>query len=92
MRSAVATLEVLQQVVAAADALRGRRTTLVFISELAKALALIDAESRGYYLLTYASPAPDDDKFHSIEVRVNVPNLHVRARKGYVRTAAPVVR
>jgi VWFA-related protein len=181
VRSAVATLDALQQVVAAADALRGRRTTLVFISEgmdldvnaaktpleirkgfgavidaanratlsiyalyprgvsqggesatqltgtgasqtglqdearwsldglqalaegtsgraflrpkdLADALASIDADSRGYYLLTYASPAPDDDKFHSIEVRVNIPNLHVRARNGYVRTARPVVR
>lgn len=45
----------------------------------------IEHDSTSYYLLTYRPPPPHGDgKFHNIRVKVNRPNLKVRARSGYV--------
>jgi len=53
------------------------------------AAAAIDDVSSTYYLLTYSSPAPEDGKFHAIDVRVARSDLKVQARKGYVRVPPP---
>ena len=54
-------------------------------SNVAAMFAAIDDASSTYYLLTYSSPAPEDGKLHSIEVRLARSDLKVLARKGYVR-------
>jgi hypothetical protein len=41
------------------------------------------AENGTYYLLGYASPAPNDGRRHRIRVRTRVPDVEVRARDGY---------
>ena len=51
--------------------------------------AAIDDASSTYYLLTYSSPAPEDRKFHSIDVRVAKSDLKVQARKGYEKIPNP---
>lgn len=58
-------------------------------SNLAPIFAAIDDVSSTYYLLTYSSPAPEDGKFHSIDVRLSRSDLKVQARKGYVRVPPP---
>ena len=53
-------------------------------ADLAKGLQQIVADSGSYYLLGYnSSQAPQDGKFHRIDVRVKRPRVGVRARKGY---------
>lgn len=53
-------------------------------SDLAKGLQQIVSDSGSYYLLGYSSTqAPQDGKFHRIEVRVKRPRITVRARRGY---------
>jgi len=43
------------------------------------------AENGAYYLVRYSSPAPaNDGKQHHIKVRTRVPDVTVRARRGYV--------
>jgi VWFA-related protein len=58
-------------------------------SNVAPVFAAIDDVSSTYYVLTYSSPAPEDGKFHSIDVRVAKPDLKINARKGYVRVPNP---
>jgi VWFA-related protein len=41
------------------------------------------AENGTYYLIGYASPAPNDGRRHRIRVRTRMPNVDVRARDGY---------
>lgn len=53
-------------------------------SDLAKGLQQIVNDSGSYYLLGYSSTqAPQDGKFHRIDVRVKRPRVSIRARKGY---------
>jgi VWFA-related protein len=55
-----------------------------------QAIAEIAAEAGTYYVLGYRSPAKADGKFHAIAVTVKRPNVTVRARRGYIATAAPL--
>jgi VWFA-related protein len=53
-------------------------------NDLAKGLAQIVRDSSAYYLIGYnSSQAPDDGKFHEINVKVKRSGVDVRARKGY---------
>ena len=53
-------------------------------NDLAAGLRRIGRESRVYYLLGYAPDDPGQDrKFRRISVRVDRPDIQVRARKGY---------
>ena len=73
------------------DALRsitddsGGRTEIIYSArDLDSATAGIADELSKQYFLGYASAAPKDGRWHSIEVRLKRGNHHVRARKGYV--------
>jgi VWFA-related protein len=49
------------------------------------------AENGTYYLVGYNSPAPPNDgKHHGITVRTRVPNVEIRARRGYDAPAKAV--
>lgn len=52
-----------------------------------RAYRLIDEASSTYYVLTYSSSTPTDGKFHPVEVRIDLPGVTVRARKGFVKSA-----
>jgi VWFA-related protein len=53
-------------------------------NDLSKGLQQMLTDSATYYLLGYnSSAAPQDGKFHKIEVRVKRPRAQVRARPGY---------
>ncbi len=53
-------------------------------NDLSPGLAQIVADQSFYYLLGYTSTeAPTDGEFHEIKVRVNRPDVKIRARKGY---------
>jgi hypothetical protein len=53
-------------------------------NDLSKGLQQMLTDSATYYLLGYnSSAAPQDGKFHKIEVRVKRPRVQVRARPGY---------
>ena len=68
----------------------GGRTLVVHdTSELAEATESIATELNGQYLLGYDAPHRRDATFHTIRVTVNVPQLKVRARRGYVAADAP---
>ena len=81
--------------------LTGGRAT-VRTNFLAEGVVRMLAESRSHYLLGYYARAPQDGKFHKIAVKVNRPDLDVRARAGYMSpkpgkpdgsvAVAPVVR
>jgi Ca-activated chloride channel homolog len=73
------------------DALRsitddsGGRTEIIRSPrDLDAATAGIADELSKQYFLGYASAAPKDGRWHTIEVRLKRGNYHVRARKGYV--------
>jgi VWFA-related protein len=53
-------------------------------NDLGRGLQQLLTDSSSYYLLGYNSTqAPQDGKFHRIEVRVKRPRVSVRARRGY---------
>jgi VWFA-related protein len=52
----------------------------------------IAEDGRVQYVLTYASPAPADGRFHEIAVRVRRPGARVRARSGYLALSAVEMR
>jgi hypothetical protein len=53
-------------------------------NDLTKGLQQMLTDSATYYLLGYnSSTAPQDGKFHKIDVRVKRPRVQVRARPGY---------
>jgi VWFA-related protein len=53
-------------------------------NDLGKGLQQLLTDSATYYLLGYnSSAAPQDGKFHKIDVRVKRPRVQVRARPGY---------
>lgn len=55
-------------------------------------LERIAADGRVQYLLTYASPAPADGRFHEISVRVRRSGARVRARSGFLALSATEMR
>jgi VWFA-related protein len=63
-------------------------------NDFGRAMRQIVADSSAYYLIGYNSTqAPQDGKFHKIDVRVKRPGADVRSRKGYwALTAAEVTR
>ncbi|HZT77078.1 MAG TPA: VWA domain-containing protein [Vicinamibacterales bacterium] len=54
--------------------------------DLDAGLRRLDADARGYYLLTYRSAHPDDGRFHAVQVRVKRAG-EVRARGGFYDAA-----
>lgn len=73
------------------DALRamtddsGGRTEMIYSAQdLDPATAGIASELSQQYFLGYASPAPKDGKWHTIEVRVKKGSYLVRARRGFI--------
>ena len=54
-----------------------------------RAFRLIVEATSTYYLMSYVSASPADGRFHKIEVKTARPGLTVRARPGFVKTAAP---
>lgn len=60
----------------------------VIAGDLAAGLGRVDADARGYYLLTYRSAHPDDGRFHDVQVQVKrVKGAEVRARRGFYDTS-----
>jgi hypothetical protein len=52
-------------------------------AKLAKGVADIVGEVTSQYLLFYISDNPKDKSYRNLKVNVNMPNVRVRARKGY---------
>jgi VWFA-related protein len=57
-------------------------------NDLAAGLARMARDASSYYLLGYQPERAPDGKWHRVEVKVGRPGLEVRARRGYVATAA----
>jgi len=58
-------------------------------SDLMKAVDEIVGDNGSYYLLGYyPSPFAADGKFHEVKIKVNRPDVRVRARQGYVASTA----
>lgn len=67
----------------------GGRTEIVQTSaQLDEAAARIAEELNSQYVLGYTSPRGADGRFHSLRVRIAGSDDRVRARQGYVATAA----
>ena len=58
--------------------------TFRFGNSLAPALARIGAEMRTYYVLGFLPTRPDDGRFRSVKVKVDVPGVTARTKKGYL--------
>jgi VWFA-related protein len=58
-------------------------------NNLSDAFDRIVRDNSTYYVLAYYPPSDKPGKFHNIQVRVNRPNVTVRARRGYA-TPKPV--
>ena len=66
-----------------------RGTALRVVGDAAKALAQIDRELSGYYLLSFEREPTDKDGARvGIEVKVNRPGLDIRARREFTATPA----
>jgi VWFA-related protein len=61
-------------------------------NSIERGLEQIAADGRVQYLLTYASPAPADGRFHEISVRVRRSGARVRARSGFLALSATEMR
>ena len=57
-------------------------------NDLAAGLARMARDASSYYLLGYQPERTPDGKWHRLQVKVGRPGLEVRARRGYVATAA----
>jgi len=66
----------------------GRTEVVQNTSELNEATARIAEELNSQYVLGYTSPRGADGQFHSLRVRIAGADYRVRARNGYVATAA----
>jgi VWFA-related protein len=55
-------------------------------NSLAPALSRVAGEMRTYYVVGYLPARPHDGSFRSVEVRVRVPGLKARTKKGYLAT------
>jgi VWFA-related protein len=53
-------------------------------------IAQIAAEAGTYYVLGYRSSVKPDGRFHKISVKVNRAGATIRARRGFIATAAPL--
>lgn len=49
-------------------------------------------ELDSHYVLTYQPPHSDDGRFHAVQVTLNRPDAHVRARAGYVAPLSAELR
>lgn len=58
--------------------------TYRFGNSLLPALARIGSEMRTYYLLGYVPTRPDDGRFRSVKVKVALPGVTARTKKGYL--------
>lgn len=58
--------------------------TFRFGNSLVPALARIGGEMRTYYVLGYVPRRPDDGRFRSVKVKVNLPGATARTKKGYL--------
>jgi Ca-activated chloride channel family protein len=68
----------------------GGNTELVHETDgIVAATNRIAEELNSQYVLAYHSPRPADGNYHSIRVRAVNPDLHVRARRGYVAVQRP---
>jgi len=57
-------------------------------NDLAAGLARMARDASSYYLLGYQPERTPDGRWHRLQVKVGRPGLEVRARRGYVATAA----
>ncbi len=55
-----------------------------FANSLLPALKRIGGELRTYYVVGYVPTRPDDGRFRSVKVRVDVDGVKVRTKKGYL--------
>jgi hypothetical protein len=63
----------------------GGRTEIIYsAADLAPATAGIAGELSQQYFLGYASAAPKDGRWHTIDVRVKKGGYLVRARRGFI--------
>jgi VWFA-related protein len=70
----------------------GREYTYMDLKDLERALTAIGEEIRSQYLLSYSPNNRLEGGFHTIEVKVNRPNLKVKAKPGYWMAAVPETR
>ena len=55
-----------------------------FSNTLLPALDRVGKEMRSYYVVGYVPPRPDDGRFRSVKVKVNVAGATARTKKGYL--------
>jgi VWFA-related protein len=55
-----------------------------FANSLLPALQRVGAEMQSYYVIGYAPTRPDDGRFRSVKVRVDVAGASARTKKGYL--------
>lgn len=60
-----------------------------FSNTLAPAFRRVAEEMRTYYVVGYVPPRPDDGRFREVEVRLRVPGLSARTKKGYLAAGRP---
>jgi VWFA-related protein len=60
-----------------------------FANSLLPALSRVAAEMHTYYILGYVPARPDDGRFRSVDVKVSVPGVRARTKKGYLALASP---
>jgi VWFA-related protein len=63
--------------------------TFRFGNSLLPALARIGSEMRTYYVLGYVPARPDDGRFRSVKVKVDLPGATARTKKGYLAGRLP---
>jgi VWFA-related protein len=61
--------------------------TFRFGNSLLPALSRIGSEMRTYYVLGYVPQRPDDGRFRSVKVKVDLPGVTARTKKGYLAGA-----
>jgi VWFA-related protein len=60
-----------------------------FSNSLLPALSRVAAEMHTYYVIGYVPSRPEDGRFRSVNVRVSVPGVQARTKKGYLAVATP---
>lgn len=59
-------------------------------NDLRPGIDIVSRASSAYYVLGYSPVTPMDGNYHSLSVKVNRPDVTIRARKGYIATPVPV--
>jgi VWFA-related protein len=59
-----------------------------FSNSLLPALSRVAAEMHTYYVIGYVPSRPDDGRFRSVDVKVGVPGVRARTKKGYLALAS----